>query len=95
MTCISVNMLAKKGSEDDLLRTLEHLAQQSRKEPGCVMYQVHRSNEDRRRFFLYEQYQNMAAVEAHRAAPHYKSHALELIPALIDERSVDLWETTN
>jgi len=44
------------------------LTEESRKEPGCVMYVVHRHKTEPRRFFIYEQYKDDAALEAHRAA---------------------------
>ena len=37
------------------------------KNPGCAMYQVHRHRTEPRRFFIYEQYKDDAALEAHRA----------------------------
>ena len=40
-------------------------------EPGCRMYQVHRSPSDPQQFFIYEQYDDQAALDAHRAAPHF------------------------
>lgn len=95
LICISVEMLAKAGREAELRRALETLAAQSRKEPGCLSYLVHRGLETPQRFYLYEQYQDMAAVEAHRATDHYRLYAEELIPTLVDDRKLDLWETNS
>ncbi len=39
------------------------------------MYLAHRSTADPRRFFLYEQYDDQAALDAHRAAPHFEQYA--------------------
>ena len=43
-----------------------------RDEPGCFRFDILQSNEDPNRFHLYEVYQDDAALEAHRNAPHYK-----------------------
>ena len=93
LICIAVEMLAKPGSETELQQSLDTLAGLSRKEPGCVMYLVHRGMDAPQRFFLYEQYRDNAAVEAHRAADYYHRYANELIPALVQDRKLDFWET--
>ena len=40
-------------------------------EPGCLRFDVVEDQEDPNRIFLYEVYKDEAALEAHRAAPHY------------------------
>ena len=40
-------------------------------EPGCLRFDVLQDNSDPYRIHLYEVYQDEAALEAHRHAPHY------------------------
>ena len=40
-------------------------------EPGCLRFDVLQDNEDPNKIHLYEVYQDQAAVDAHRQAPHY------------------------
>ena len=40
-------------------------------EPGCYRFDVLQDNDDPNTIHLYEIYHDEAAVEAHRAAPHY------------------------
>ena len=40
-------------------------------EPGCLRFDVLQDDTDPNRICLYEVYRDMAAVEAHRQAPHY------------------------
>ena len=40
-------------------------------EPGCLRFDVLQDNEDPNKIHLYEVYKDQAAVDAHRAAPHY------------------------
>jgi autoinducer 2-degrading protein len=42
-----------------------------RDEPGCVRFDVLEDQSDPNKFIFYEVYRDEAAVEAHRAAPHY------------------------
>jgi len=56
--------MAKAGHEAEVATVFSKLTEESRKEPGCVMYQVHRHKTEPRRFFIYEQYKDDAALEA-------------------------------
>ena len=74
---------AKEGSEDRLAAIIDELMEPSRAEPGCRFYQPHRSPDDPRLFFLYEQYADEAGYEAHMATPHFEEHIKgDVIPRL-------------
>jgi len=79
MIVLAVEWRAHEGSEDEVFRAFLQLQEASRKEPGCLMYIVHRSLADHRRFFIYEQYRDEAAVDAHRNSPHFKQYVVEQI----------------
>jgi len=42
-----------------------------RDEPGCLRFNVLRDQNDENVFYFYEVYRDAAALEAHRATPHY------------------------
>jgi autoinducer 2-degrading protein len=42
-----------------------------RDEPGCLRFNVLQDAEDQNVYYFYEVYRDQAALEAHRAAPHY------------------------
>jgi len=42
-----------------------------RDEPGCIRFNVLQDDEDPNVYYFFEAYKDQAAVEAHRAAPHY------------------------
>jgi (4S)-4-hydroxy-5-phosphonooxypentane-2,3-dione isomerase len=92
MVVLAVTWMAKVGREDEVAAIFSKLTAESRKEPGCLMYQVHRHKTDRRRFFLYEQYKDDAALEAHRAAPHFLQYARKELPKLGDRIDGQLYE---
>ena len=78
---VAATYRCKEGEEDRILQILETMAPLSRQESGCVFY--HRSPEDPRVFFLYEQYADEAGYEAHMATPHFEEHIKgEAIPRL-------------
>lgn len=52
-------------------RLLRHAGISVAQEPGCRSFDVHQSRDDPALFLLLEVYADDAALEAHRAAPHY------------------------
>ena len=69
MVVLVVTWMAKVGREAEMAAVFSKLTEESRKEPGCVMYVAHRHKTEPRRFLVYEQYKDDAALEAHRATP--------------------------
>jgi len=92
MVVLAVTWVAKSGRENEVTELLSKLTSESRQEPGCVTYQVHRHRTDPRRFFIYEQYKNDAALEAHRAAPHFLQYAKKELPKIADRVEGNLFE---
>ena len=92
MVVLAVTWMAKTGRESEVAAIFEKLSAGSRKEPGCLMYQVHKHKTDSRRFFIYEQYKDDAALEAHRAAPHFLQHAKKELPRVADRVEGHLYE---
>jgi quinol monooxygenase YgiN len=92
MVVLAVTWMAKTGRDAEVAVLFEKLTAESRKEPGCVMYQVHRHRTDPRRFFIYEQYKDDGALEAHRAAPHFLQYAKKELPKIADRVEGNLFE---
>ena len=80
---VAATYRAKEGEEEQIREILELMAAPSRAEPACRFYQAHRSPEDPRTFFLYEQYDDEAGYRAHMASEHFERHIKgEAIPRL-------------
>jgi autoinducer 2-degrading protein len=92
MVVLAVTWMAKTGRESEVAVLFEKLTAESRKEPGCVMYQVHKHKTEARRFFIYEQYKDDAALEAHRAAAHFLQFAKKDLPKVADRTEGHLFE---
>jgi quinol monooxygenase YgiN len=92
MVVLAVTWMAKVGHENEVATIFGKLTEESRKEPGCAMYVVHRHRTEPRRFFIYEQYKDDAALEAHRAAPHFLQFARKELPKFADRVEGHLFE---
>ena len=85
---------AKEGMEGRLAEICEEMTEPSRAEPGNLFYQAHRSPENARLFFLYEQYQDEAGYEAHMASEHFTRLVKEeAIPEILGSREREFYET--
>jgi (4S)-4-hydroxy-5-phosphonooxypentane-2,3-dione isomerase len=92
MVVLAVTWMAKAGREAEVTAVFAKLTEDSRKEPGCLMYQVHRHKTEPRRFFIYEQYKDDAALEAHRATTHFLQYARKELPKVADRVEGNLFE---
>jgi (4S)-4-hydroxy-5-phosphonooxypentane-2,3-dione isomerase len=92
MVVLAVTWMAKAGKETEVADIFSKLTAESRKEPGCAMYQVHRHRTEPRRFFIYEQYKDDAALESHRGTPHFLQHAKKELPKVADRVDGQLYE---
>ena len=92
MICLAVTFVVKHGHEDEAIRLFAELTEATRAEPGCRMYLAHRSTDDPRRFFLYEQYDDRAALDAHRASGHFARLAAGGLFPIVESRTPELYE---
>jgi len=92
MICVAVTYPIRPGFEGQAVDHLKALTGATRAEPGCRMYLTHRSTTDPRRFFLDEQYDDQAALDAHRAAPHFITHVRDGLFTILESRSPEIYE---
>jgi quinol monooxygenase YgiN len=84
---VSALWRAKEGCEGRVAEIVGELIAPSRAEPGSLLYQPHRSPEDPRLFYLYEQYVDEAAYQAHMDSEHFtRLVKQEAIPELLESR---------
>jgi quinol monooxygenase YgiN len=92
MVVLAVTWIAKNGREAEVASVFAKLIEESRKEPGCAMYVVHRHRTEPRKFFIYEQYKDDTALEAHRTSPHFLQYAKKELPKIADRVEGNLYE---
>jgi autoinducer 2-degrading protein len=92
MICVAVTYVIKPGHEDEAIALFRQLTDPTRAEPGCRLYVVHRSPAEPSKFFLYEQYDDQAALDAHRASPHFEQYAKRGLFPIVANRSPEIYE---
>ncbi|MFF7652786.1 putative quinol monooxygenase [Streptomyces sp. NPDC007983] len=72
MIALTVSLRVRPGCRDDFLAAIKAQAERSfTDEPGCLSFDVVCDLSDDHHFVFHELYEDEAAVEAHRAAPHF------------------------
>lgn len=80
---IIATLYAKPGQESALAARLQQMTIETRKEAGCILYELQRSNEDPREFIMVEYWRDAEAVALHDASAHMAALVADL-PALVD-----------
>jgi quinol monooxygenase YgiN len=64
---------AKPGQEEAVKKVLVALVEPTRKEPGCLCYNLHQSKSDKAQFMFYEQWASKEALDTHANTPALKA----------------------
>jgi len=85
-----VRLQAAPGNADAVEAELRKMVQVVHAhEPGCRSYVLHRSDDDPDLFVLYEQYDDLPALEAHRNTEHFRKHIEGVVIPLLIGRTRD------
>jgi (4S)-4-hydroxy-5-phosphonooxypentane-2,3-dione isomerase len=71
----AVDLDIKPEDTEKYLAALRENGAESVKEPGCREFNIHTQANNPNHVFIYEVYDNAAALEAHRTTDHYKKYA--------------------
>lgn len=80
---VVAEMVAQAGKEAELRAALLALIEPTRKEQGCVQYDLHEATDRPGQFVFYENWTSRQALDVHLATPHL-THLGELLPGLLE-----------
>jgi quinol monooxygenase YgiN len=72
---VIAHITAKTGHEDRVREALLDLVAQTRKEQGCINYDLHQSQENAAQFAIYENWDKAADLDAHAKSAHLQAFA--------------------
>ena len=90
MISFTVRMTFRPEDREEITRILRELTPPSRQEPGCISYVPHRVESEPDTVVIYEQYRDQAALDAHRASPHFAKYAVGGLYQRMLERSLEM-----
>lgn len=70
---VLAQLKAKAGEEEPVKEALTAMVAPTRKEEGCLCYNLHQSKSDPSEFMFYEQWASKAALDVHGKTPHMKA----------------------
>ena len=83
---------ARLGKEAELRTTLIGLIVPTRKESGCLNYDLHQSPEDAAKFLFHENWTSKAALDAHLQSPHIKALIPRVDELCVAFPEIKIWE---
>jgi len=92
MITLVVTYVIAEGREPEAESYLRALRTESRREPGCRTYEVHRSLEVPRTFLIFEQYDDLTALDAHRETPHFAHFGKNGLQTTMESRAAATYE---
>jgi len=75
---VVAHLIARAESAQEVRALLLHLLDATRREPGCLQYDLLVEETNPAAFTFVEQWTNVAALEAHFKAPHFLTAAEQL-----------------
>lgn len=85
---VIAKIVAKKDSIEFVKSELLKLIVPTRKESGCIEYNLHQDNEDSAIFIFYETWENSVSLEKHINTDHYKAY-VRAVASMIKEKVVN------
>jgi quinol monooxygenase YgiN len=88
---VVAHLKAKPGKEDALRRVALGLVEPTRKEAGCVQYDLHVHTSDPGRFVFYENWTSREDLDRHAASAHLKEFGAVSGDLLMEPPSVETY----
>jgi quinol monooxygenase YgiN len=92
MLILIVNYIVRAGTEEQAKQFGRKMEEFTRKEPGCRLYVCQQSSQNPRHICFYEQYDDQAAMDAHRAAPYFAEYVTNGISKLGESRQAETFQ---
>ncbi|SDX68795.1 putative quinol monooxygenase [Hymenobacter psychrophilus] len=87
--CVAAEWRVQPGHEAEVLRLMQQAAAAVRRlEPGNLLYTVHVDPTDATHLFMYEQYADAEALQAHIDSDHFQQIVVAQIVPVLTERTV-------
>ena len=83
---------AKPGKEAELKKALLTLITPTRKETGCINYDLHESPEDPGKFLFHENWTHKAALDAHLQNTHVQVLLPRMEELAVGMPEIKIWE---
>lgn len=84
---VVAKVVAKRECLESVKNELLKLITPTRKENGCIEYNLHQDNEEPAVFIFYETWENLASLESHMNTDHFKNY-VNAVGSMLEEKVV-------
>jgi len=85
-------IFAKRGEEQRVRTALLELVDETRKENGCINYDLHESEDNPAHFVMYENWRSTADLEEHARSAHLRDFGGNMSPFLERPSEITKWK---
>lgn len=78
MIVLIAKSTVQEGKQEEFVRIAKKMVEETRKEEGCISYDLVKDETDDVVFCFIEKYRDEAALEAHRASAYFQTYVLML-----------------
>jgi quinol monooxygenase YgiN len=93
MIIVTATITAKPGEKDKIISKSQYLIESTRRESGCISYELFASMEDNDLLMMFERWENMIALELHKQTDHYQAFGQIIGNLLAKEIEVRIYST--
>ncbi len=80
------------GKGEQFEREFNKLALKVRKDPGAIAYVLHRNVKNPNQYFVYEKYENDAALKYHGSTAHFQEFSKTVRPIMAGPLEVNFYQ---
>lgn len=92
MIIVMATIVAKPEGRAALEALAMECVKETRKESGCISYELYAALEEQNRAMFVERWESQAALDAHMRTPHFKKYAAGSEPLLARAPEVFVYE---
>ena len=85
---VVAKIVAKKDSVEAVKAELLKLIPPTKRESGCIEYNLHQDNQNPSIFLFYETWEDAASIEKHINTDHYKAY-VKALDGMLEEKVVN------
>jgi autoinducer 2-degrading protein len=91
MIIITAKVRLKEDAVDEFIDAYRWMHPQVMKDPGAILYSLHRSTEDPNEFLFYEKYEDEDAFAYHLSTEHFKTLSGRIDPLMAAPPEIGKW----
>jgi len=91
MISVVAGFTVKDGKEAECLEYARNIAEETRKEKGCIMYELCQNTKSANSFTFIEKWESKDALDAHMETAHFKEYVPKIHSVTVDGVAINVY----